>query len=188
MDNFRNGSILINWSATINSGYLDALQDTFKNIAQVPRLNALDNKPVSEAPATIVVHKTRHPFFFGSTAPFYYQFQDLISFNLIKEKFTTPLNMLMVTANKQGQNVVLTCFSIPLNNILAQPNLISAGYNNEIQLNAVKPLAYAILLTPRSQADYQLIREAIGFQFVPIANNCPNTEGTISAQQVEFKG
>ena len=188
MDNFRNGSILINFSATINSDYLDALQDTFKNIGQAPRLNALDNKPVSEAPGTIIVHKTRHPFFFGSTEPFYYQFQDMISFNLIKERFSIPLNMLMVSTDRQGRNIYLACINTAFNNILAQPNLISVGYNNSIQLNAIKPLGYAISLTPRTQNDYQLIREANGFQFQIIGSDCPSMDGTIHVQFADFKG
>jgi hypothetical protein len=186
MDNFRNGSILINFSATINSDYLDALQETFKNIGQAPRLNALDNKPVSEAPGTIVVNKSRHSFFFGSTEPFYYQFQDMISFKLIKERFSIPLNMLMVSTDRQGRNINLACINTSFNNILALPNLITIGYNNTIQLNAIKPLGYAILLTPRTQNDYQLIRESNGFKLQTIGVDCPRMDGTIQVQFTEF--
>lgn len=173
MDNRRNGRLEITYVAGLNQGYLSSLQDTFKTVGQVPRRNPLDQKPVTIAASQISIYRTSHPYFFDSNKVDYYQFNDLVSYEMIRDRLGSPMNLLIQVRLNSDESGNLSCVSAPFNHPDARPNLISFGYDYQGHINSRNKLQYTIALNVNQQS-FNLINRISEIKLVPILGPCPN--------------
>jgi phosphopantetheinyl transferase (holo-ACP synthase) len=174
IDNYRNGRIEIDFIANMNQGYLDSLQEVFKTVGKVPRLNPIDQKPTDGGMAQVSILTESHSFFFGANQTKYYQFSDLMSYSAIQNRLGAPMNLLIQVREQSGNWTNFACTSAPFNNPQSQPNLVTFGYNYTGIINARKQLQYTIAINITSQSVSNYISRISDIRLTPTLENCPN--------------
>lgn len=173
VDNYRNGRIEIDFIAGMNQGYLDSLQEVFKTVGKVPRLNPIDQRPTDGGIAQVSVLSESHSFFFGANQTKYYQFSDLVSYGAIQNRLGAPMNLLIQVRVQSGNWSNFACTSAPFNNPQAQPNLVTFGYNYTGIINARKKLQYTLAINITSQSVANYIGRISDIRLTPTLENCP---------------
>ena len=173
VDNYRNGRIEIDFIAGMNQGYLDSLQEVFKTVGKVPRLNPIDQRPTDSGMAQVSVLSESHSFFFGANQTKYYQFSDLVSYGAIQNRLGAPMNLLIQVRVQSGNWSNFACTSAPFNNPQAQPNLVTFGYNYTGIINARKKLQYTLAINITSQSVANYIGRISDIRLTPTLENCP---------------
>ena len=173
INNYRNGRIEIDFIAGMNQGYLDSLQEVFKTVGKVPRLNSIDQKPIDSGMAQVSVLTESHSFFFGANQTKYYQFSDLVSYNSIQNRLGAPMNLLIQVRVQSGNWSNFACTNAPFNNPQAQPNLVTFGYNYTGIINARKKLQYTLAINITSQSVANYISRISDIRLTPTLENCP---------------
>lgn len=180
INNYRNSRIEIDFLAGMNQGYIDSLQDLFKTVGKVPRLNPVDQRPTDSGQATVSILTEAHSFFLGANQTKYYQFSDLKSYAAIQNRLGAPMNLLLQVRVQSGNWANFSCVNAPFNDPQAQPNLISFGYNYSGIINARKKLKYTLAIDITNQTVERYISKISDIRLVPILDSCPssNTLGT----------
>jgi phosphopantetheinyl transferase (holo-ACP synthase) len=173
VNNYRNGRIEIDFIAGMNQGYLDSLQEVFKTVGKVPRLNPIDQRPTDSGMAQVSVLSESHSFFFGANQTKYYQFSDLVSYGAIQNRLGAPMNLLIQVRVQSGNWSNFACTSAPFNNPQAQPNLVTFGYNYTGIINARKKLQYTLAINITSQSVANYIGRISDIRLTPTLENCP---------------
>jgi hypothetical protein len=173
VDNYRNGRIEIDFIAGMNQGYLDSLQEVFKTVGKVPRLNPIDQRPTDSGMAQVSVLSESHSFFFGANQTKYYQFSDLVSYGAIQNRLGAPMNLLIQVRVQSGNWSNFACTSAPFNNPQAQPNLVTFGYNYTGIINARKKLQYTLAINITNQSVANYIGRISDIRLTPTLENCP---------------
>ena len=173
INNYRNGRIEIDFIAGMNQGYLDSLQEVFKTVGKVPRLNPIDQRPTDSGMAQVSVLTESHSFFFGANQTKYYQFSDLVSYNAIQNRLGAPMNLLIQVRVQSGNWSNFACTNAPFNNPQAQPNLVTFGYNYTGIINARKKLQYTLAINITSQSVANYISRISDIRLTPTLENCP---------------
>jgi phosphopantetheinyl transferase (holo-ACP synthase) len=173
VDNYRNGRIEIDFIAGMNQGYLDSLQEVFKTVGKIPRLNPIDQRPTDGGIAQVSVLSESHSFFFGANQTKYYQFSDLVSYGAIQNRLGAPMNLLIQVRVQSGNWSNFACTSAPFNNPQAQPNLVTFGYNYTGIINARKKLQYTLAINITSQSVANYIGRISDIRLTPTLENCP---------------
>jgi len=173
VNNYRNGRIEIDFIAGMNQGYLDSLQEVFKTVGKIPRLNPIDQRPTDGGIAQVSVLSESHSFFFGANQTKYYQFSDLVSYGAIQNRLGSPMNLLIQVRVQSGNWSNFACTSAPFNNPQAQPNLVTFGYNYTGIINARKKLQYTLAINITSQSVANYIDRISDIRLTPTLENCP---------------
>lgn len=173
INNYRNGRLEINFVASLNQGYLDSLQDTFKTVGTVPRINSLDQRPVSNNLAQVSILTESNGLFVGTNKINYYQFPDMITYKSISDRLGAPMNLMMQVRIQSGKWYNFACINAPFNDPAAQPNLLNFGVNNTGIINSRKKLKYTLVININSATVSRQISGISDIKLVPTLNTCP---------------
>jgi hypothetical protein len=142
----------------MNQGYLDSLQEVFKTVGKVPRLNPIDQRPTDSGMAQVSVLSESHSFFFGANQTKYYQFSDLVSYGAIQNRLGAPMNLLIQVRVQSGNWSNFAC---------------TFGYNYTGIINARKKLQYTLAINITSQSVANYIGRISDIRLTPTLENCP---------------